>query len=133
MDFPKFSKQYSELVASAADLCMKPWKHAVVYKNLNSDEVLSSEDPIDLTICIECRSIDGERNPKNDLELEIYRSGNDLNLTLSWSNQLDKPVLWQGHHSVWMDGDNGKRCKAPKEGDQMESLARRLLGLFHMD
>ena len=73
---------------------------------------------------------EGERHPENDLDLEIYSSGIDLNLILGWSNQPDLPILWQGQHSVWMDGNTGKRCKTPKDGTCLEALARRLRALL---
>ena len=38
---------------------------------------------------IECRCKRGERHPENDLDVEIYRSGSELNFILSWSKQID--------------------------------------------
>ena len=130
MDFPDNSNDWATLVASIADLCMKPWKHAVVCADSNMFETLKSDRPIDLLMRIECRSLEGKRCPEKDLELEIFRSGSQLNLVLGWCNQLDKPILWQGQHSVWMDSNNGKRCHAPIDGVALESLARRLRASF---
>ena len=121
---------YYQLVAATADLCFKPWKHAVVNQSLLSNECAQGDEAIELLLRIECRSFEGERHPENDLDLEIYSSGSDLNLMIGWSNQLDLPILWQGQHSVWMDANNGKRCQAPSNGELLESYARRLRALF---
>ncbi len=130
MNTPNTSQEVYQLIAQIADLCFKPWKHAVINQSSFADEYLQLDDPIELVIRIECRSAEGKRNPENDLDLEIYRSGTDLNLMIGWCNQLDLPILWQGKHSVWMDANNGMRCKAPKGGDSMESFSRRLRALF---
>ncbi|CAK23720.1 hypothetical protein [Synechococcus sp. CS-197] len=110
------------LIAAAADLCCKPWLHAVV----------SAEDatPEDYCCRIECRDADGIRLERNDLELELYQSGSDLNLTLSWADQPTRPILWHGQHPVWMNGETGERCTAPNDGGSLEALARRLRALL---
>ena len=130
MDFSDTSIDLPTLVASIADICMKPWKHAVVCDKSNFIGTSKFDQPNELIMRIECRSLEGERHPENDLELEIFRSGDHLNLVLGWCNQLDKPMLWQGQHSVWMDGNNGKRCQSPMDAAGLESLARRLRTLF---
>ena len=110
------------LIAAAADLCRKPLLHAVV-----SEESATIED-----YCgrIECRDTHGIRLEDNDLELELYRSGADLNLTLSWFDQPARPILWHGQHPVWMNGETGERCSAPTDGAPLEALARRLRALL---
>ena len=65
-----------QLVAAAADLCRRPLRHAVVAPEW--------VDSLDLCLRLEARSPEGERMPAEDLELEIYRSGAELNLTLAW-------------------------------------------------
>ncbi len=120
------------LVAKAADCCLKPWQHAVVDLRSTLEVPENDGESFELIMRIECRSCEGERYPQNDLELEIYKSGNELNLMLSWSNQLDQPILWQGKHSVWLDPIDGKRCAVPVQGLPLESLARRLRSLFSM-
>ena len=123
-----------ELIASAADICLKPWRHAVVMSNvLEEHRSLNDEEEasfLDLSVRIESRDSRGKRHPDRDLELEIYQSGNDFNLMLSWVSYPDSPLLWQGQHPVWMDASNGKRCEAPKDGIVLESLARRLRALI---
>ncbi len=118
------------LIASAADICIKPWQHAVIIQNKDTEEEIGLEHFFDLVVRIECRSKDGERFFENDLELDIYRSGSDLNLTLSRVDQPKLPILWQGKHAVWMDSFSGKRCHAPIDGGNLESLARRIRSLF---
>ena len=130
MKIPQPSSDFSKLVAVTADLCFKPWKHAVVNQSLIENESIQPDDQIELVFHIECRSIEGKRNTDNDLELELYRSGEDLNLMIGWCNQLDQPILWQGHHSVWFDASTGKRTQVPKNGEPLESFARRLRALF---
>jgi len=79
---------------------------------------------------IQPRSSDGTRLPLDDIELEIYRSGEDLHLMLSWPAQPQQPMLWQGNHPVWMDGESGLRCERPDCGAPLEALARRLRALL---
>ena len=116
-------------VAKAADLCMKPYLHSVSIEG-HWDNETSDEKLEDLTFKIQCRDIDGERQPSMDIELEVYKSGNEINMTLSWISILNTPILWQGKHSVWMDSDSGAKCQAPSNGQLFESLARRLRTIF---
>lgn len=73
------------------------------------------------------------RLPAEDLELEIYRSGEALNLTLTWCHRDDQPLLWHGSHPVWMDGATGLRSGCPAQGEPLEALARRLRALLRPD
>ncbi len=126
------------LLARAADTCLKPWLHAVVLADkmdignseVDLEKALLNNHPIDLIVRIECRTREGDRQPDRDIELEIYRSGEELNLMLSWLNQPDRPILWQGQHHVWMDGNTGVRCSPPTDGPSLEALGRRLRALF---
>jgi hypothetical protein len=111
----------SRLVAAAADLCRKPLRHGVV--------LLSSEAEEDCNLRIEARSPQGERLEAEDLELEIYRSGEQIHLTLAWSQDDQRPMLWQGSHPVWMS-PQGQRCERPADGLPLEALARRLRALL---
>ena len=112
------------LIAKAADVCLKPWSHAVVLIDPSAPERLD-----DLHVRIETRDGDGQRHPEHDLELEIYRSGEEINLMLSWCDQPDRPMLWHGRHPVWMDGESGQRCAAPQDAAPLEALGRRLRAL----
>ena len=113
-------------VAKAADICMKPYLHSVSLENHLND----ANDLDDLIFKIQCRNIDGEREETIDIELEVYKSGNDVNMTLSWKSLINRPILWQGKHSVWMDSSSGVQCKIPSYGKEFESLARRLRTIF---
>ena len=113
-------------VAKAADLCMKPYSHSVSLENQVDDE----NDLEDLIFKIQCRNIDGVREESMDIELEVYKSGNELNMTISWKSLIDRPILWQGKHPVWMDSSSGLQCEMPSYGKLFESLARRLRTVF---
>ena len=112
------------LIAKAADVCLKPWSHAVVLIDPSAPEQID-----DLHVRIECRDGDGQRCSDQDLELEIYRSGDEINLMLSWWDQPERPMLWHGRHPVWMDGASGQRCGAPQDAAPLEALGRRLRAL----
>jgi hypothetical protein len=111
----------SRLVAAAADLCRKPLRHGVV--------LTSSEAEEDCILRIEARSPQGVRLEAEDLELEIYRSGGQIHLTLAWRQGDQRPMLWQGSHPVWMS-PQGQRCERPTDGLPLEALARRLRALL---
>ncbi len=125
----------SRLVAAAADLCRKPLRHAVVRPDRGDAGEAAAEagDSLDLCLRLEARTAEGERVPAEDLELEIYRSGDALNLTLGWCHRDDQPLLWQGSHPVWMDGATGLRSSCPPQGEPLEALARRLRALLRPD
>ena len=112
------------LIAKAADVCLKPWSHAVVPIDPSASAELD-----DLNVRIECRDGEGQRRPDRDLELEIYRSGDEINLMLSWWDQPERPMLWHGRHPVWMDAASGQRCTAPLDAGPLEALGRRLRAL----
>ena len=92
------------------------------------DDILERGD--DLRLRLECRDPDGVRCEHQDLELEIYRSGKELNLMVGWWDQPERPMLWQGQHPVWMDGSSGQRCAAPQDAAPLEAFTRRLRALL---
>lgn len=118
-----------QLVAAAADLCRKPFRHAVLVRDDSPAPSLGQES-LDCCLTLQVRDATGERCPKADLELEIYQSGRDLHLTLVWIVDDWRPILWQGSHPVWMDGHTGLRCERPEDGVPLEALARRLRALL---
>ena len=80
------------VIAHTADLCRKPYQHAVV--PIHEEAEPSSID--DLFVRIETRDASGSRMEAMDLELEIYRSGSDVNLMLSWCDQAERPMFGKG-------------------------------------
>jgi len=119
--------QLVQLVAAAADLCRKPLRHAVLVFQGDTD---LSTGPLDCILQLQTRSEQGERRPDQDLELELYRSGSELHLTLAWTTLQERPMLWHGSHAVWMNHSSGCRCERPEEGIPLEALARRLRALL---
>jgi len=113
------------LIAKTADVCRRPWSHAVVLVDPAAEAELD-----DLHVRIECRDAEGQRQTDLDLELEVYRSGTEINLMLGWWDQPDRPLLWHGRHPVWMNGESGERCSAPTDANSMEALGRRLRSLL---
>ena len=124
MHTPESKDSLISEVAKAADLCMKPYVHSVFLENQLDD------DSDDLIFKIQSRNIDGEREESMDIELEVYKSGNEVNMTISWKSLIDRPILWQGKHAVWMDSSSGVQCETPSYGKLFESLARRLRTVF---
>lgn len=125
------------LIAAAADVCRKPLRHAVIVLASDSEQCAATSDLADalqsgedLLLKLECRDPGGLRCEDDDLELEIYRSGTDVNLMLAWCAQPERPLLWQGQHPVWMDAGSGQRCAAPLDAAPLEALSRRLRALL---
>ena len=80
-------------VAKACDFCLKPYRYSVI-DNSVAETFEDVNEQLDLTLTGECRSYDGNRLPDNDLEIEIYRSGLDISITLSWLSFPTKPILF---------------------------------------
>ncbi len=122
--------QLCQLVAGAADLCRKPFLHAVRLREGRDEPAEHDPDLLDCTLLLEVRNPSGERCPEHDLELELYTSGEQLHLTLAWAEDPERPMLWQGSHPVWMAPASGSRCERPQDGLPLEALARRLRALL---
>ena len=114
-------------LARAADLCLKPWRHALRFSGEAPSQI---GDCSDCSLRIEARDADGQRQPERDLELEIYRSGSDLNLMLSHIDDEQAPMLWHGNHPVWMQSASGERCERPVDGAPLEAFCRRVRALL---
>jgi hypothetical protein len=124
------STDLTRMVAAAADLCRKPLLHAVIPCSASLDDGPGAGlQELDRGFRLEVRTPEGERLVDDDLELELYRSGRDLNITLGWSDD-GRPLLWHGSHPVWMDAVTGERCSRPADGLPLEALARRLRALL---
>jgi len=119
-----------QLVAAAADLCRKPYRHGVLLLASDVGNGLDPSLPLDCCLRLEVRGPDGHRLPAEDLELELFHSGPELHLTLAWSGDDTRPLLWQGSHPVWMEALSGERCPRPEQGAPLEALARRLRSLL---
>jgi len=109
-------------LARAAEVCRRPLGYAAVL----AQEARADE----LTVRLEARDPNGQRQPQADLELEIYRSGQELNVMLSQVDNDLAPLLWQGHHAVWLNSADGQRCAPPADGASLEGLARRIRALI---
>ena len=124
--FPLGWERLCQLVAAAADLCLMPQLHSV--KPLDNPPEGPEAD--EWCLRIQPRQPDGQRLSEADIELEIFRSGEDLHLMMGWPEQPERPLLWHGQHTIWMDGSSGERCEPPPGGEALEALARRLRALL---
>ena len=123
MFFENPPKNIESLIAKSADLTNKPFVHSVV--KINGEYEIEEED-IDLTVNILCRDKEGKRLEIYDLELELFKSNQELVLVISKLNFPDEPILWCGVKTLWMDSNNGKKCNAPKYSSRLENLANRI-------
>ncbi len=123
MLFENPPKNIESIIAKSADLTNKPFVHSVV--KINGEYDFEEED-IDLTVNILCRDIEGKRLEIYDLELELFRSNKELVLVISKLNFPDEPILWCGVKTLWMDGNNGKKCNSPQYSSRLENLANRI-------
>jgi hypothetical protein len=118
-------------LARAADLCFGPLRHALrLAGGMSAARPSGSDNLEDCLLLIEARDDQGVRQPGADLELEIFRSGNDLHLMLSRVADAAAPLLWHGSHSVWMRADSGERCACPADGMALEAFCRRVRALL---
>ena len=75
----------------------------------------------------ECRDAYGQRCSDQDLELEIYRSGDEINLMLSWwDNRNARCSAWAPSGLAMAIGQRGA---APQDAAPLEALGRRLRAL----
>jgi hypothetical protein len=120
---PNDAEDLLQAVAQAADLCRKPWRHAARFGGDGPSCIGESSDCL---VLVETRDADGARQPSLDLELEIYRSGEAHHLMVALAADQQAPLLWHGHHSVWMEAQSGERVERPASGAALEALCRRL-------
>ena len=93
MLFENPPKNIEGLIAKSADLTNKPFLHSVI--KINGEYERDKKD-IDLTVNILCRDNQGKRLDIYDLELELFKSNNELVLVISKLNFPDEPILWSG-------------------------------------
>ena len=128
MFFNEQQDSLETIIAKSADLTNKPFIHSVV--KLSGEMDLTSDD-IDLTVKILCRDCDGNRFDRYDLELEIFKSKDEIVLVISKLNYPDEPILWVGSKTLWMDSTSGKKCIPPKYSSSLENLANRIKTLIN--
>ena len=117
---PELCEALTQTICRAADLSRPPYRHSFVPSEQLGDSWIG---------LLAVRDGGGQRLPLLDLELEIYGSAFDPSLQLAWCDDDARPLLWQGRHPVWMDGESGQRCAAPQDAAPLEALGRRLRSL----
>ena len=123
MLFDNPPKNIQSLIAKSADLTNKPFVHSVVKTN---GEYEIEKENIDLTVNILCRDKEGKRLKIYDLELELFKSNEELVLVISKLNFPYEPILWCGVKTLWLDSNNGKKSNPPKYSARLENLANRI-------
>ena len=123
MFFEDQNEKFEAIIAKSADLTNRPFLHSVVHIKGKFDV---DDSDLDLTVHILCRDVDGKRLDLYDLELELFKSNNDLVLVISKLNFPEEPILWSGVKSLWMNSNNGKKCNPPKYSTKLENLANRI-------
>ena len=117
-------------IANIANICFKPFKHNVLIERNNLCNSVIVEDK-ELIVLVKCRDIDGNRQKYRDIEVEIFKSSNEISIIVLFSNLANDPILWYGKDPVWMDAFNGKRCAVPKNHIEFESFAKRIKSNFN--
>ena len=111
-------------IAKSADITNKPYLHSVV-KVCGSYTELNTND-LDITFNVFCRDCEGNRLERFDLEIEVFKSNEELVLVIAKLHYPNEPILWSGNKNLWMDSNNGKRCEPPKYNFRLENLATRI-------
>ena len=125
MFFEKNSSNNLEIiVAKAANIINKPYIHSVI-KIKGEYETLKNDD-LDIILNVLCRDSEGNRIERDDLEIEIFNSKNELVLIVSKLNYPNEPILWSGGKNLWMDSKSGKKCEPPNYNYRLENIATRI-------
>ena len=112
------------IVAKSANIVNKPYIHSVV--KISGDYNTSKDNDLDITLNVLCRDSEGNRIERDDLEIEIFNSKNELVLIVSKLNYPNEPILWSGNKNLWMDSKSGKKCEPPNYNFRIENLATRI-------
>ena len=112
------------IVAKSANIVNKPFIHSVV--KISGDYNTSKVNDLDITLNVLCRDSEGNRINRDDLEIEIFNSKNELVLLISKLNYPNEPILWSGNKNLWMDSKSGKKCEPPNYNFRIENLATRI-------
>ena len=124
MFFKNSSDKLEIIVAKSANIINKPYIHSVV--KISGEYDISKDDDLDITLNILCRDSEGNRIERDDLEIEIFNSKNELVLLVSKLNYPNEPILWSGNKNLWMDSKSGKKCEPPNYNFRIENLATRI-------
>lgn len=124
MFFNKSSDNLEIIVAKSANIINKPYIHSVV--KISGEYHLSENDDLDITLNVLTRDSDGNRIERDDLEIEIFNSKNELVLLVSKLNYPNEPILWSGNKNLWMDSKSGKKCEPPNYNFRIENIATRI-------
>ena len=107
MFFKNSSDNLEIIVAKSANIINKPYVHSVV--EISGECDIYKDDDLDITLNVLCRDSEGNRRERDDLEIEIFNSKNELVLLISKLNYPNEPILWSGNKNLWMDSKSGKK------------------------
>ena len=124
MFFKNSSDNLEIVVANSANIINKPYIHSVV--KISGESEILKDDDLDITLNVLCRDSEGNRIERDDLEIEIFNSKNELVLLVSKLNYPNEPILWSGNKNLWMDSKSGKKCEPPNYNFRIENLATRI-------
>ena len=124
MFFKDSSDNLEIIVAKSANIINKPYLHSVV--KVSGEYNISTIDDLDITLNVLCRDTHGTRIERDDLEIEIFNSKNELVLLISKLNYPNEAILWSGNKNLWMDSKSGKKCEPPSYNFRIENLATRI-------
>ena len=124
MFFKNLSDNLEIIVAKSANIINKPYLHSVVKISGEYDKLKNYD--LDITLNVLCRDSEGNRIERDDLEIEIFNSKNELVLLVSKLNYPNEPILWSGNKNLWMDSKSGKKCEPPNYNFRIENLATRI-------
>ena len=123
MFFKSSSDNIEIIVANSANIINKPYLHSVVKISGESDAL---KNDLDIILNVLCRDSEGNRIERDDLEIEIFNSKNELILLVSKLNYPNEPILWSGNKNLWIDSESGKKCEPPNYNFRLENLATRI-------
>ena len=124
MFFKNSSDNLEIIVAKSANIINKPYIHSVV--KISGESEILKDDDLDITLNVLCRDSEGNRIERDDLEIEIFNSKNELVVIISKLNYPNEPILWSGNKNLWMDSKSGKKCEPPNYNFRIENLATRI-------
>ena len=124
MFFENSSDNLEIIVAKSANIINKPYIHSVV--KIKGEYETSKDYDLDILLNVLCRDSEGNRIEKDDLEIEIFNSKNELVILVSKLNYPNEPILWSGSKNLWMDSKSGKKCEPPNYNYRLENIATRI-------